>query len=91
MKKESLASPAAAKIYATLFALVASYMGYEKVEQYRASQPVTVDVTVDSTGEVHAHGQVLSTTDVKRMIREEISAYDAQVKDTYKRLEAWEK
>lgn len=92
--RQNLDSPLAAKVYAMLFAIAASFMGYEKVEQYRATSApaeVTVDVKVEApTGGSHSHGTVLTSTDIKQMMREAINAQHAKDVAKFKQKEPWE-
>jgi len=87
-------SPIAGRLWAIAATLLMSYAGYDQYEKRTGEAVTTVNVNLESVPDEvvqHSHGRVLSGTDIKLMIREEISAYDAQVKETYKPLEAWEK
>lgn len=92
--RQNLDSPLAAKVYAMLFAIAASFMGYEKVEEYRASNApgdVTVDVVIEApTGSTHSHGTVLTRTDIKQLIREAIEAQHKEDVRIFKQKEPWE-
>ena len=79
-------SPLASKIFATLFAIVASYMGYEKVEDYRAAQNAgNVTVTVDAGSDAHSHAQ-----ETKSLIREAIERQHEKDRALFKIRESWE-
>lgn len=93
-----LESPIAARIYGIILAAIASYFGYEKVEEYRASEPAKVDSTVNVNIESvpdalasHSHGPVLSRDQVRGLIKEAIEANNKEIAVTYKQLESWER
>jgi hypothetical protein len=91
MNAKSLSSPLAAKIWAALFTVAASYMGYEKAQEYKSSG-VQVDVKVESkdNGPVHAHGPVVGRDAIKALIKEAIDAQNEKNFGIYKKLESWE-
>ncbi len=88
-------TPIASRIFATILTLLASYFGYEKVEQYRAANAPVADVKVDvvveaGTSGSHSHGTVLTGTDVKQLISEAVDAQHKEDVRIFKQKESWE-
>lgn len=95
-------SPLASRIFATALTLLASYLGYEKVEEFRAAnqvQDIVVDVQIKPALQpaqrpAHQHGPVLTKPDVTRLIKESIAAQIAaqHKKDLhlFKKKESWD-
>lgn len=88
-------TPIASRIFATILTLLASYFGYEKVEEYRAANAPSGDVKVDvkveaPKGAAHSHGTVLTTTDIKQLIREAMDIQNKENERVFKKKEPWE-
>jgi hypothetical protein len=88
--KQTLNSPAAAKLYVALLAVAASYLGYEKVQEYQTSD-VKVDVVVEAPkNTAHSHEPVLGRDAISAMIKQAIEDQNAKNSRIYKKLESWE-
>ncbi len=95
-------SPLASRLFAALLTLVASYLGYEKVEEYRSDAAAAAAVAAESNQSVdirieapikssgHSHGSVVSKIVIERMIEKEIKALHERDVEEFKRKESWD-
>lgn len=95
-------SPLASRIFATALTLLASYLGYEKVEEFRAAnaaQEVKVDVQIvpslkhapqPAPQPAHKHGPVIAKGELTRLIQEAIAAQHEQDLHLFKKKEPWD-
>jgi hypothetical protein len=82
-----LDSPLAAKIFALLFAAMASWMGWEKSEPLREGSSVNVSVESNSD---HSHPPVVGRDGIKAMIREALERQHDKNLAIFKKKEPWE-
>jgi hypothetical protein len=95
MRIKYVDNPIASRIFAALLTVIASYFGYQKVEEHRNAQPagdVKVDVKVEApAGGSHSHAPVLTRIEIQTLIDKAISAQHEKDVQVFKHKEPWEK
>ena len=78
-------------VWTPIVTLLMGYLGVDQYDKYEARQAVVTPVEVHiETGVTHAHGRVLSNTDITLMIDKAIEVSEKETAGIYKKLEAWE-
>jgi len=81
-------SPLASKIFAAALAILASYTGYEKVDEYRQANATKTDLTVKI--ESVAQDIALSQVEIQSMIDKSLKQRHEKDLQIFKQKEAWE-
>lgn len=87
-------SPLAAKLFAILTTVLASYAGYDQYQKRTTPESTAVTVNVasvpDEMTERHSHGKVFSQFEIEALIAKALHEQDKKNIETFKRKEAWE-